>query len=184
MLFIGTITRMIEGDRYKHNHAPAAFAPAAVSLSMPPQHAHCSCRSGHFCSACSTQGHRAGLVVPIIAATPVLSHHDARREWRYERRAMRDSRRAARHGHGYRHPIAIPVATTCAPDYYEAGPSQHLPGRSRDEYWEDDGSAAPAGFGESHVKNGQREISPPKYEVGSWDPRRTSIEVLTDGKGT
>lgn len=152
---------MIEGDRYKQNHAPAVY-PAAVGVSVPPRH----------------------VVVPVVAATPVLSHHDARREWRYERRAMRDSRRAARHGYGYREPIAIPVAY--APEYYEAGPSSSraLPERRRDEYWEDNGLAASARCRASDIDKGQREISPPKYEAGSWDPPRTTVEVLTDGKGT
>lgn len=124
-----------------------------------------------------------GVVVPVVATTPVLSHHDARREWRHERRAMRDSRRA-RHGYGYRQPIAIPVAY--APDYYEAGPSSSraLPERRRDEYWEDDGLAAPARFRASRIDRDHREVSPPKYEAGSWDPRGTSVEMLTDGKGT
>lgn len=193
MLFIGTITRMIEGDKYKRHPAPAAY-PAVVGVPMPLQHAPCSCRGDRFCSACSPQSHHVGGVVPMVAAAPpVLSHHDARREWRYERRAMRDSRRAARHGYGYGYPVAVPVASAYgaghsgyARDYYEAGPSSSraLPERRQDEYWEDEGLAAPGGFRAGHVDREQREASPPKYEVGSWEPRRTSVEVLTEGKRT
>lgn len=195
MLFIGTITRMIEGDKYKHRQAPAAY-PAAVGVPMPLQHAPCGCLGDRFCSACSPQSHHMGGVVPMVAAAPpVLSHHDARREWRYERRAMRDSRRAARHGYGYGYgyPVAVPVASAYgtshggyARDYYEAGPSSSRasPERRRDDYWEDEGLAAPAGLRAGHVERDQREASPPKYETGSWEPRRTSVEVLTKGKST
>ncbi|KKY39110.1 hypothetical protein UCDDA912_g00821 [Diaporthe ampelina] len=194
MLFIGTITRMIEGDRYKHHHAPAAYL-AVVGVPMPLQHASCSCRGDHSCSACSPQSHHVGGVVPVLATRPVLSHHDARREWRYERRATRDSRRAARHGYGYGygHPVAVPIATPYsaghsgdARDYCEAGPSSSrtLPERGRDEYWEDEGLAAAAGSGLGHLDREQREASPPKYETGNWEPRRTSVEVLTERKRT
>lgn len=190
MLFIGTITRMIEGDKYKHHHPPAVY-PAVVGVPMPLPHAPCSCRGDHSCSACSPQSHHAGGVVPVIATRPVLSHHDSRREWRYERRAMRGSRRAARHGYGYGYPVAVPVATSYgaghsgyARDYCETGPSssRDSPERRRDEYWEDEGLAAPAGFRAGHVDREQREASPPKYEIGNWEPRRTSVEVLTEGK--
>lgn len=194
MLFIGTITRMIEGDKYKRNHAPAAY-PAVVGVPMPLQHAPCSCRGDRFCSACSPQSHHVGGMVPVVAAAPpILSHHDARREWRYERRAMRDSRRAARHGYGYGYPVAVPVASAYgvghsgyARDYYDAGPSSSRasPERRRDGYWEDEGFAAPAGLRAGRVDREQREASPPpKYEIGSWEPRRTSVEVLTESKRT
>ncbi|KAL1882207.1 hypothetical protein Daus18300_000693 [Diaporthe australafricana] len=183
MLFIGTITRMIEGDKYKNRHASTAY-PAVVGVPMPLQHASCNCHGDCFCATCSPQHHHAGGVVPMIAAAPVMSHHDARREWRYERRAMRDSRRAARHGHGYGYPV-VPVATSgYARDYYEAGPSRASPDRRRDEYWEDEGFTTPAGLSAGRVDREQRESSPPKYETGNWEPRRTSVEVLTEGKRT
>ncbi|KAK2596910.1 hypothetical protein N8I77_012795 [Diaporthe amygdali] len=192
MLFIGTITRMIEGDKYKNQRAPAAY-PAAVGVPMPMQNVSCNCHGDRFCSACSPQHYHAAGVVPMVAAAPVMSHHDARREWRYERRAMRDSRRAARHGYGYGYPVAVPVANSYgvgnsayARDYYEAGPSSSRasPERRRDEYWEDEGFATPAGLTAGHVDREQREASPPKYEPGNWQPRRTSVEVLTEGKRT
>lgn len=100
---------------------------------------------------------------------------------------MRDSRRAARHGHGYGYPVAVPVATSgYARDYYEAGPSspRASPDRRRDEFWEDEGLTTPAGFSAGHVDTEQRESSPPKYETGNWEPRRTSVEVLTESKRT
>lgn len=178
MLFVGTITRMIEGDRHKHNHEPAAY-PAAACASIPPRPVNCSCRGDISCSACPTRSLHVGAAAPLVAATPTLSHHDARREWRYERRAMRDYRRAVRHGYGYGHPIAIPVATVYGagqsgydPVYYEAGPStpRALPDHRRDEYRESRDRV-------------QHEAPPPRYETISWDPRRTSVEGLAEGKG-
>jgi hypothetical protein len=145
MLFIGTITRLIEGDRYKAIHVPPART-AIAGVSVPPQH----------------------VVVPVIAATPVLSPHDARREWRYERRAMRDFRRAARHGYGYGQPIAIPVAH--ALEYYE--PVQ-LSSRAQSEHRRDDSSEAMCSS--SYMVQGQREIPPPKYEATTWDQPRTTV---------
>ncbi|KAI3399949.1 hypothetical protein diail_5105 [Diaporthe ilicicola] len=188
MLFIGTITRMIEGDKNKHHHVPAAY-PAVVGVPMP-----CNCRGDRFCAACSPQHHHGGGMVPMISAAPLMSHLDARREWRYERRAMRDSRRAARRGYGYGYPVTVPFAPSgygagnsgYARDYYEAGPSSSRasPERRRDECWEDDGLTAPAGFSTARVDRDRRDSSPPKYEVGNWEPRRTSVEVLAEGKKT
>lgn len=190
MLFIGTITRLIEGDRYRHQHAPAAY-PAFVGVPLPLQHSPCSCRGDRFCSECSPQSHHVGGVVPMVAAAPALSYHDTRRGWRYERRAMRDSRRAARHGYGSVFPVAVPVTSAYGPSgysrgYCEAGPSSSRtsPERRRDGHWDDEGFAAPVGLNTGHFDREQREASPPKYETGGWEPRRTSVEVLTEGKRT
>lgn len=165
MLFIGTITRLIEGNRHKHNHEPVAD-PVAIGVSMP-QHARCI-----LCSEGSTQSRNVHIVAPIVAAAPVLSHHDTRREWKYERRAMRGYHRAARHGYGHRHPITI----SYAPGDYEAGSStpRALPDYRR------------AALGASCTQKLQHEAPPPRYETMSrdLDPRRPSVEALTEVKGT
>ncbi|KAG8163746.1 hypothetical protein KVR01_007043 [Diaporthe batatas] len=178
MLFIGTITRLIEGDRYKHSHKPAAH-PVPVGVSLPPRHARCSCRDGILCSGGSTHSRDVRIVAPVVAAVPVLSHHDARREWRYERRAMRDFHRAAKHGYGYRQPITVPSATihgtrqrSYSPGDYDEGSSasRALPD-PRGEHWEDDYPAARAAFGESRIHKVQRQAPPPSYETGLTETR-------------
>lgn len=181
MLFIGTITRLIEGDRYKHNQEPVAY-PVAVAVSMPPQKARCSCRVGVLCSEGSNHSRDVRITTPMVAAAPVLSHHDTRRQWRYERRAMRDYHRAARHGYGYRQlPITIPVTTihgagqdSYAPDTsdnYQAGSStsRALPDHRRERYSEDNWLAARDASGASRTQKVQHEAPPPRYEAVSGD---------------
>ncbi|ROW07774.1 hypothetical protein VMCG_03611 [Cytospora schulzeri] len=162
MLFLGLIARKVMGGDNKHKHPrdAAYLAPVGLPVTAIP----CNCRGGRYCPQCSqhsnSQQHMA--TIPVMATAPIVLHHNSRREWKYERRAMREARRAARRGYGYSYgypaaATAVPVAASPMGNVYARGYHYHdddyraadslsmaRPEQRPADYWEDNNFGVPA----------------------------------------
>lgn len=178
MLFIGPIVRkLMSNDDQRNNYPRPTAYPAVVGVPMAAM--PCNCRGDPYCPQCCHRQQQQQPMMPMMAAAPIMSHRDAKREWRSERRAMRGARRAARHGYGYDYSHAYPAATVVpvvAPpmgggrhhaggygydghddDYRAAGPSSRArPEQRPANYWEDDGFGMPGSSSTAQRRRGTK----------------------------